>query len=279
MGSMTSSGAPLPDYDHPPVVEVVFATALRGLPMSVVDLSAFALESLGDQFPRRSEQPPMRMPVETFDDTTKGLAPSLQLLSGQPPVRLWLQSADQTRLVQLQRDWIACNWQKAGNSASYPRYEAIEKFFLELWDGLSSFLNRRQCGLLVAEQCELTYVNRILPGAGVWENHGQLDRVIRLAGIADTFLPAAEAGQITSRYRISADGRDVGRLHVQALAGANPVDKRPLIQLNITARGAPLGEGRNGALAFFRLAHEWIVRGFEALTTDAAQETLWGKHR
>ncbi|MHB8296844.1 MAG: TIGR04255 family protein [Acidimicrobiales bacterium] len=275
---MTSSDTPLADYDRPPVVEVVFATALRSLPVSVVDLSAFVLESLGEDYPLRTEQAPMRMPVETFDETSQRLAPSLGLLAGWAPVRLWLQSADQTRLVQLQRDWIACNWQKAGNHAPYPRYERIEAFFLQVWDDLSSFVDRHGQGSLVAEQCELTYVNHILPGAGVWENHGQLDRVIRLAGVAGDFLPAPEVGQLGSRYRISADGRDVGRLHVQTLPGANPVDQRPLIQLNITARGAPLGEGRDGALAFFRLAHEWIVRGFAAVTTDAAQETLWGKH-
>jgi len=276
---MTNSDAPLPEYDRPPVVEVVFATALRSLPVSVVDLSAFVLESLGEDYPLRTEQPPMRMPVETFDATSQRLIPSLELLAGRaPPVRLWLQSADQTRLVQLQRDWIACNWQKGRNDAPYPRYETIEAFFLQVWDDLSSFVDRHGKGPLVAEQCELTYVNHVLPRAGVWDNYGQLNQVLRLAGVAGDFLPAPEVGQLGSRYRISTDGRDVGRLHVQALPGVNPADQRPLIQLNITARGAPLGGGRDEALAFFRLAHEWIVRGFEAVTTDAAQETLWGKH-
>ena len=52
---------------------------------------------------------------------------------------------------------------------------------------------------------------------------------------------------------------------------------QPIIQLNMTARGKPWAEGREGLVSFFRLAHEWIVNGFAAVTTDEAQHELWGK--
>ena len=97
---MTLSGSTLPDYVRPPVVEVVFAASLRPLPISLVDLARFGWERLGDSFPIRQEQPPMPVAIETFDDATRNLAPTLALLTGVPPVRLWFQSEDKTRLVQ-----------------------------------------------------------------------------------------------------------------------------------------------------------------------------------
>jgi uncharacterized protein (TIGR04255 family) len=271
---MSDSGSALPDYAQPPVVEVVFAVALGPLPLSVVDLARFGLERLGDAFPLRSEQPPMQMAVETFDRTVQMVMPTLALLTGPPPVRLWFQSEDKTRLVQVQRDWLACNWQGASTGAPYPRYESNETFFCETWDGLSQFVEELGHGPVSPNQCELTYINHIVPGE-LWARHGQMGNVLRLAGEAGSFLPEPEDGQVVFRYRIPYEGRDVGRLYVQATPALRPEDLSPVIQLQIVARGAPLGAGRNGMVAFFRLAHEWIVNGFAAVTTDAAQRSLW----
>lgn len=220
----------------------------------------------------------MKMASERFDSGLTQLTPTLNLLTGAPPVRLWLQSADQTRMVQLQRDWIASNWQKAGGGATYPRYGTIEAFFLKVWDDLSRFVGGRAHGSITAEQCELSYINHIFPG-DVWVHCGQLSKVLRLAGDAGDFLPEPEDGQFLFRYRIPFEGRDVGRLYVQAVPGLRPLDQLPVIQLNMTARGAPIGEGRDGITNFFRLAHDWIVRGFAAVTTDSAQDTLWERHQ
>jgi uncharacterized protein (TIGR04255 family) len=185
---------------------------------------------------------------------------------------LWFQSDDRSRLVQLQRDWLACNWQGLSD-VTYPRYEATEQYFLGTWDKLATFLAAGNYDGPVANQCELTYVNHIVPGK-VWSRRGQVDKVLRVAGKASRFLPEPEDAQFTFRYRIPYEGRDVGRLYVQAAPGAKN-DGSPVIQLNMIARGLPLAEGRDGLTAFFRLAHEWIVRGFAAVTTERAQKELW----
>src|SRR5216683_2526636 len=268
---MSKSSAPLPNYAKPPVVEVVFAVALHPLPISIVDLARFGLERLGDDFPVHSDQPPVQMGIETFDETAQSVMLTLSLLSGPPPLRLWFQSADKTRLVQVQRDWLACNWQGASSGAPYPRYEANEPFFSETWDNFTQYIEGLGHQLPSPNQCELTYINHIFPGQ-LWDRHGQIGKTIRLVGEAGGFLPEPEDGQVVFRYRIPFEGRPVGRLYVQATPALRSEDLSPLIQLQIVARGAPLGEGRSGVIAFFRLAHEWIVRGFAAVTTDAAQD-------
>ncbi len=105
--AMGTPGSMLPEYERPPVVEVIFAVAFQPLPLSVVDIGRFGQDHLGDEFPLHQDQPPTQMPSESFDDSFQNLVPTLALLSGAPPIRLWFQSQDRTRLVRLQRDWLA----------------------------------------------------------------------------------------------------------------------------------------------------------------------------
>lgn len=273
-----TSGTMLPDYGKPPVVEVIFAAAFAPLAVPVVDLARFGLERLGEEFPIHQDQPPTRMPTESFEDAAANIMPALALLTGAPPIRLWFQSEDRTRLVQLQRDWLAYNWQGSSGDSPYPRYEQIETRFLQLWDSFSDFLRGLSGDTLTAQHCELSYINHIAPD-GLWERPGQLDKVLRLVGVAGDYLPEPEDGQIAFRYRIKQGDRNAGRLYIQATPGQRQEDRSPVIQLTVTARGAPIGQGRQGLVGFFRLAHEWIVNGFAAVTTDAAQEGLWERMR
>jgi uncharacterized protein (TIGR04255 family) len=185
---------------------------------------------------------------------------------------LWFQTEDRTRLVQLQRDYLACNWQGLTEDVPYPRYPVTEEFFLDTLDAFSDFAIRRGDNLAV-NQCELSYINHITTGE-VWERHGEIDKVIRLAGSTGDFLPEPEDAQIAFRYRIPFAGKDIGRLYVQATPGVKS-DGSLVIQLNMVARGRPTVDGRDGIVGFFRLAHDWIVRGFAAVTTDTAQRELW----
>jgi uncharacterized protein (TIGR04255 family) len=257
---------------------MIFAVAVVPLTVSVVDLAQFGLDELGDDFPIHQDQPPARMAIETFDDTVKDLVPTLALLTGAPPVRLWFQSQDQTRLVQLQRDWLAYNWQVGSLGSAYPHYHSIEDQFIQTWDRLSTFVAQRNNEQLTPQHCELSYINHITPN-GIWERLGEIDKVLRLVGRPGEFLPEPEDGQFSFRYRISHEGADVGRLYVSAIPGRRQDDGRPVIQLTLTARGGPLTPDRDGMLGFFRLAHEWMVNSFAAVTTDQIQSARWGRIR
>jgi uncharacterized protein (TIGR04255 family) len=271
---MTMPDALLPDYAKPPIVEVVFAASFAGSPLSTFDIVRFGIECFGDEFPVRTEQPPVQMPLETFDRTSQLLAPSFALLTGAPPIRLWFQSEDRSRLVQIQRDWLACNWKRGEPEDQYPRYPSNRDFFIDTWRKLEEFVKEKGLPVPVASQCELSYINQIVP-EGIWDNLGQVDRIVRSVTRAGEYLPEPEDIQTANRYRIKRDGKDIGRLYVAGTPVVNQGDPTEKFQLQLVARGAPLGEGEAGMLDFFDLAHEWIVNGFAAVTTEAAQNELW----
>ncbi len=273
---MSNTGSVLPEYTKPPVVEVVFAVVVGPSALSVVDLAKFGIEYLDDDFPIHTEHPPVS--VIGSSNPVGSIAPALSLLAGTPPVRLWFQSEDKARLVQLQRDWLACNWQGSPTNVSYPHYSANEEFFFKTWDSYSQFVKSTADTSLAVTMCELTYINHIVP-EDLKTKGGELSRVIRLAGKTTEFLPDPEDGQLAFRYRISLEGQDIGWLRVQATQGFRLDDRSPIIQLQLVAQGAPLGSGRDGMLRFFRLAHEWIVNGFAAVTTETAQDLLWERKR
>jgi hypothetical protein len=50
-----------------------------------------------------------------------------------------------------------------------------------------------------------------------------------------------------------------------------------MFRFTLTARGQPLGTGLAGVLEFLDLGREWIVTGFDELTTPEMHR-LWGRH-
>src|SRR5262249_39271969 len=125
-------------------------------------------------------------------------------------------------------------------------------------------------------QCEVTYVNHIEP-SGVWERHGEVGKVFimcsRLASAS--FLPEPEDVALRMRFIIQDQkGRPIGRLHAVVQPAWKKSDNSPILGLHLTARGAPIGEGIEGAFAFFDIGRQWIVKGFADLTT-AEMHKLW----
>ena len=72
------------------------------------------------------------------------------------------------------------------------------------------------------------------------------------------------------------EGEPIGRLHAALEPGYRTDDRRPMFVLELTARGAPLGEGITGVLAFLDLGREWVVRGFTSMTTPVMHKE-WGR--
>ena len=66
----------------------------------------------------------------------------------------------------------------------------------------------------------------------------------------------------------------IGRLHVDLQPAWKKTDGSPILTMHLTARGAPLAEGTDGAFAFLDLGRRWIVNAFEDLTTPDMQH-VW----
>jgi len=276
-GLSMSRPGDLPDFRNPPLVETVLSLQfepIEGLTAAHVGL---LWQRFRKDLPLIEEYAPLAPVVETFGPPSP---PQAQVtIEERPPApRLWFLNEAKSELIQVQSDRFIQNWRRTAKDQPYPRFEPIREKFRQEVSVFEQFLKDEGFQPLQVNQCEVTYVNHIEPGA-VWESHGQLEKVVRVwAGIPDpAFLPEPENAAATFRFIMRDETRaPLGRLHVVVQPAWRKTDNVPILTLNLTARGAPLSEGIDGAFAFFDLGREWIVKGFADLTTPE-MHTAWGR--
>lgn len=264
---------PLPDFATPPLSEVVLSVGFLDLPtLHPGILGLFWAQHLRDVFPLVEVQPPYDMPIEPLA-LAPPEEPSVQMLTGYPPPRFWFRNALGTQLVQVQWNWFAFNWQNAGGTAEYPRYQIVEEHFITYLRLLSAYLEGQRIGDIGATQCEVTYINQIpLTTAAP-----TIPDVVLFAGSTQgEFLGRPERTQFSASYLMSYEDEPCGRLHISAQPTFRRADSSPIVTLNLTARGYPLGDGEEGILKFLRLGREWVVRGF-ADVTAREMHGAWGR--
>lgn len=261
----------LPNFRRPPVAETVLS--LQFEPMS--GLTSPHLGMLWAKFrkelPLIEEHPPLPVILEKFESPSPAQPARVEVTIEEkaPLPRVWFMNNTKTELIQMQSNRFIHNWRKIDGMESYPHYEPIREKFLGEVAILEEFLRDEGFGRLIVNQCEVTYVNHIEP-SGTWDRHGQVDRVFTLwSRLANaSFLPDPEAAELHARFLIPDEaGKPIGRLHVVVNPAWKKADGSPILTLNITARGVPIGEGIEGAFAFFDVGRKWIVKGFADLTT------------
>ncbi len=271
--------ATLPDFAHPPVVEVFLAVQYEPLTALRTPQIGLLWANYRDRFPTIEEHPPLTPMIERFGVTGPPRG-SLRLepLESLPVPRCWFLNEAGTELLQVQQDRFVHNWRKVGTGDVYPRYEHVRGTFEDELVRLEDFLRHEELGVLDPNLCEVGYVNHIVAGAG-WETHGQLGEVLTVfdAAYSEAFLPEAEEAYVAARYVIpGADGQPLGRLHVTVDPVYRREDNRPMLLMTLSARGRPDGDGVDGVLRFLDTGRQWIVRGFAALTTERMHE-IWGR--
>ncbi|WP_256388026.1 TIGR04255 family protein [Pseudonocardia sp. N23] len=264
-------------FRNPPVVEVVAAVRFDDLPPTeALALAEFWRARLADTFPNFAVQPPYSAPVEQFDQRFGIPDFSLDLSSIPPPVRMWLSNATGDELVQLQPNWMACNWRKVSPDATYGRWQARRRQFEQIFGDLHGWLRLRGTPLS-ANQCEVTYINHIRPEAGLWNSHSEAHRIF--VGIGE-ITPAAgvrvEQTESTSQFIFDAVDGGIGRLHIKVQPAFDQKDGSPIFVTELTARGAPPEPSLAGVLAFLDAARGAVVTMFSATTTVEAQ-ARWGR--
>jgi len=258
----------LPDFRKPPVAETVLSLQFEPIP----GLTSAHLGVLWTRFrhelPLIEEHPQLPAVFEKFEPPSP--AQVEVTIEEKPPLpRVWFVNETKTELIQMQANRFIHNWRRMEGMAPYPHYEPIRDKFRGEIAVLEAFLRDEKLGTLAVNQCEVTYVNHIEP-AGVWDRHGQLEKVFSMwSGLVNaSFLPNPEDAGLRMRFVISDEnGKPIGRLHVVVHPAWKKTDNSPILALNLTARGAPTGEGIEGAFAFFEIARRWIVKGFADLTT------------
>lgn len=225
---------------------------------------------IADEFVSTRDMPPLQPAIETFDKS-----PQVQLqLSNVPPVpRVWFESEDGRRLVQVQRDRFHYNQRRLSLDNGYVELVAAWRSFTDTYSTFLKFLESAELGELEPIQCELSYVNVIPAGEG-WDTLDELGRVLPDFSWRSEreFLPTPEV--VTARLAFPLPDQQ-GRLHVDVRSGLHTQTGEPVLQLQLTVRGLPSGTTPEAMEGWFNLAREWIVKGFVDLTDEGFRRDIW----
>lgn len=273
----------LPEFERPPLVEVVLGVQFDSLPsLTSARMGAF-WQTIRKSFPKTEDRPPLPTTFEVLPGA-EGFA-EVQFSFGVPMdashTRAWFVSADGHEVLQLQHDRLLCNWRRASPSSEYPRYPRLRQRFAELVAGFEAYLAAEQLGSPRYNQCEVAYINHI-PSGGAWEKVAELGSVFRCVPgvVGDQPFDEPTDVNVQLAFPIAEAGRNtLGRLHVKIETGRQGHPPKPAVGMALAARGAPLGGTELvHALGFLDLGREAIVRGFASLTT-AAMHKEWGRRR
>lgn len=258
-------------FGDPPIVEVALSVSCQPLDLDVTRVSELWVTSYQQDYPSVQEQPPYQMPVEPADGSVGSLV-SFQLAPMPLAPRLWFLDGSGRRLLQVQRDWFAVNWRKLGGDEAYPRYSGLRDEFARRLAQYIDFAAVKDAGAFKPTQVELTYINHI-PLAVPGQPPMAAPDILRvMCASPSTGLPEPESSRVGLDYVIESGDVRYGRLHIAVNPAIRRFDQMPILDLTITARGRPLGDGVDGVLGFLDLGHDWAHRAFQGVTTEAIQE-------
>ena len=260
----------LPDYDNPPVIEVVCGILFKDLEKLLAPYVGILWEKFRDDYPNVQEVSPLAPIAESFDGT-KQTEYEYQISPSLP--RIWFIHKEKKGIIQIQRDRFLYNWRKVSESDAYPRYPFVMQKFKDSLSFFTQFLEQNNIGNIQPKQYELSYINHIPFGEGfndlsdinnvfpdfIWKNN------------RERFLPSPEGINWRTSFLLP---DKQGRLHVVIRDAVRKSDGRPIFILELTVRGGA-DIPYNEMTKWFDMAREWIVRGFSDLTQEKFQKEIW----
>ncbi len=266
---------PLPDFDRPPVIEVVYGTQFKQLSGLQTPTLGLFWQKIRHDYPKFQEMPVLGTVIERFDSEQMLPGPQVELLAGPPIPRVFFIDHTGNWVLQLQNDRFLHNWRKVTDDDVYPRFPAASTKFFEAWDRFLSFCREESLPPPAINQLELTYINHIHvrdPGSPL----GEIESVFPDLRWRERheFLPHPETLAWKTSFLLP---EQQGRLHVSLRHATRRKDKLPLLLFELTARGMPSEATLSAMKDWFALGREWIVRGFTDLTGERTQNEIWGR--
>jgi uncharacterized protein (TIGR04255 family) len=265
--------ADLPDFELPPLHEVVVGVQFRS-PRGYRQIRAGEVwELFKDQYPDVEEHPPIPPIFETFGRPQPS-QPNIQFVQGTSHDRFWFISSSRNELLQFQSDRLLHNWRKVETSEEvYPRFERmIQKFHGELQKLESYFFHLHPQNLEIT-QCEISYINHI---PKLDAETGMLGHLyLKFLNFSD-FNP----DDFFTIFRVAirdAGGAPVGRLICECRTALDSLE-RELIVFTLTVRGAPKTPTIESGLAFLEFGRKTVVNAFASMTTASAHQA-WRRIR
>ncbi len=259
----------LPDFESPPLDEVVIAAYFNHIEALTLNHQILFWQRNQDTYAKFSVQPAI-MVIEEDISQPPGPSPipatSIQrLLSGTAP-RLWLESENESFLLQLQSNMFSSNWRL--RTDPYPHFETLLDRFAGAFVDYRSFLAELQVDPGPVTMIDVTYVN--------WMPSTPMQDVARMAEASQTTgrnsdpWPAAQGH--TLLYQLRRDGEAVGRLNVDVQSAKRPDGDSWTdgTQMTLVARVLPV-QDMEGMKAQFAFCRDAIVQAFADLTTEGAR--------
>lgn len=264
---------PLPDFEKPPVIEVVCGVQFQQLKDLTTPHFGLLWERFKPEYSSCKEVNPLTPTIEKFGESPKV---SFEITEVPPLPRIWFLNKEDTGIIQIQQDRFLHNWRKNLPEEEYPRYPYVIGKFKDHYSVFLSYLNENEIGPPKLNQLELTYVNHIPQGMG-WEKLSDLGNVFQdfsWDGDRKQFLP--EVSDINFRTTFDLPNEE-GRLHVKIVKGFIGDNKLPILRLDLTVRGLTMEGSDQEIWSWFDQARKWIVRGFADVTNEKIQNSVWGR--
>ncbi|MGH2620053.1 MAG: TIGR04255 family protein, partial [Anaerolineales bacterium] len=131
------SAEALPEYDKPPVIEVVCGVKFDTLEPFSLPHFGLLWQQFRGEYPEFKQVAPLVAPIEARAVEGGG---EIEFAEMPPLPRLWFISANQNALVQVQRDYFLHNWKKVRETDDYPRYGVVIQMFKERLATFETFL-------------------------------------------------------------------------------------------------------------------------------------------
>jgi uncharacterized protein (TIGR04255 family) len=264
---MVTQISPLPEYDKPPVHEVVCGILFEHIDKFANAYLGVLWEKYKPEYIKCQEVAPLVPLIETFDESE----PRLDML---PLPRTWFVHAENHKIIQVQRDHFLHNWRKVQEGDPYPRYETIIGDFKNYLLKFTEFLNENDLGTLMPQQYELTYINHIYQGEG-WNTLSDIGHIfpnLSWQKREDSFLTSPENINWQTAFVLP---ERAGRLRAKIQSGMQRESGRQVIVFELTVRGIGSYQRLDTIWAWFDLSHNWVVRGFTDLTAPQVQQDIW----
>lgn len=268
---MSTQERTLPDYNKPPVNEVVLGVQFETIPNFSVVHQGLYWQRIRESYPNLSVHAPIAISKEEFGDVVPP-EPMLQaqFLTSPPVPRYWFIDEDGTHLIQLQPERYHYNWKKITGKEEYPHYAEIFPEFEKQWQAFLGFASDEDLGEIKRNHWEVTYVNHIFPdkiSGDFTELYGRFPFLTYNALSGNLKTP--ENVNLSMSY---AYPDNLARLHVDIQKAYRKSDNHPLLQFRLTARGQIAKNDDDSLYKGLNLGHEMIVENFTNLTSSNAHK-------
>lgn len=268
---------PLPDYERPPVIEVIYGVQFEPLKEWRTPLIGTLWQAIKDDYPKFKEMPVLAPVLERFDQTIPTEMAALELLDGPPLPRLFFLDSNENWVMQVQNDRFLHNWKRMKEEDIYPRFGSVSDRFFVAWEQFFRFLESQEVSAPNITQLEITYINHIPVEKGrTTIEEIEADFLDVCWQKSHDFLPPPETVTWTSSFLLP---ENKGRLHISLRPAQRRKDKSPVLLLELTARGIPNSTEMASIRSWFAMGREWIVRGFADITRQNVQQERWGRKK